>query len=174
MGNTKTKIMHLVALGALAVMGSACSVGRKSAAAGLNKDKYSDAVVLNRVLDQGAVYPHYGEFQLQLNLTQNFAYLDVLSLASGWTPSITYRVLAKRYDGSWWILAEGLDASPGETVEIDPSNGHKIFEYTEWVVEFETGTYGVKYSYLDPDARIVQDAVRWPELDAYLAKNNSR
>ncbi|MEO5668704.1 MAG: hypothetical protein ABIR96_11650 [Bdellovibrionota bacterium] len=161
--------MHAVLVGTLLLMGSACSVGRKSAAAGLNRDQLSEAVVLNRVLDNGNIYPHYGEFQLQLNLDKNFAYLDVQSMADGWTASITYRVVAKRYDGTWWVLAEGLDAAPGQTIEVDAHTGHKIYEYTEWVVEFERGTYGKAYDYLDPDARMVQDTVYWPQLDAALA-----
>ena len=168
MGNTMRKLIHAALLGTTLLMGSACSVGRKSAAAGLNRDRLSESVVLNRVLDNGALYPHFGEFQLQLNLDKNFAYLDVQSLADGWTPAITYRVIAKRHDGTWWILAEQLDASPGQTVEIDAQQGHKIFEYTEWIVEFERGTYGVEFTPLDPDARIVQDTVLWPELDEYL------
>ncbi len=90
-------------------------------------------------------------------------------MAQGWTPSITYRVLAKRYDGSWWILAEQLDAAPGQTVEIDAQQGHQIFEYIEWVIEFERGDYGVAYNYLDPEARIVQDTIRWRALDEYLS-----
>jgi hypothetical protein len=168
MGFSVRQFIHAALLGSTLLMGSACSVGRKSAAAGLNRDRLSESVVLNRVLDNGSVYPHFGEFQLQLNLDKNFAYLDVQSMADGWTQSITYRVIAKRHDGSWWILAEGLDASPGETVEIDAHQGHKIFEYVEWIVEFERGTYGVSYNYLDPDARVVQDTVYWPQLDAWL------
>jgi len=168
MGMKTRQLIHAILLGSTLLMGSACSMGRKSAAAGLQKASYSEAFVLNRVYDGGAEYPHYGEFQLQLNLTQNFAHLDVLAMTEGWTSDITYRVVAKRHDGTWWILAEELDASPGQSIEIDAQQGHKIFEYTEWVVEFERGTYGVSYDYLDPDARIVQDTIYWPALDEYL------
>lgn len=163
------QVIHGVLLGTTLLMGTACSLGRKSAAAGLVKSQLSEAVVLNRVYDRGAEYPHFGEFQLQLNITQNFAYLDVLAMTEGWTSDITYRVLAKRHDNTWWILAKELSASPGQTIEIESQQGHKIFEYTEWVVEFERGTYGVDYEYLDPDARIVQDTFHWPQLDEYLS-----
>jgi hypothetical protein len=165
-------IFHGALLGATLLMTSACSMGRKSASAGLNRDRYSETVILDRIFDKGVVYPHYGEFQLQLNLDKNYAYLDVLEMASGWTPSISYRVIVKRYDGKWWILAEQLDASPGQTIEIDALQGHQIFEYVEWIVEFERGEYGSAYNYLEPDARIVQDTIHWRALEEFL--QNSR
>lgn len=154
-------------------MTSACSMGRKSSSAGLRRDKLSESVVLNRVIDNGTLYDHLGEFQIQLNLDKNFAYLDVLAMGDGWNASSawhTYRIMAKRHDGQWWVLAKGLSAAPGETIEVDAHTGHKIFEYTEWLVEFEYTDPYVKSAYFDTSTRIVQETIYWPELDDYLAQ----
>jgi hypothetical protein len=168
------KIISWMGLGLLLLVSSACSMGRKSSAAGLNKDRLSQAVLLNRVLDQDVVYDHLGEFQLQLNLDKNFAYLDVLAMGEGWNPDNqwhSYRILARRHnDGQFWLLAKGLRAGPGETIEVDAHVGHKIFEYVEWIVQFEYSAPYVKAAYGDLDTRIVQDTIYWPELDDYLAK----
>lgn len=166
------KMVSFLGLGALLLLSTACSVGRKGSSAGLNKDRLSESVVLNRVFDNGLVYDHLGEFQMQLNLDKNFAYLDVLALGEGWDPSSpwhTYRILAKRHDGKWWLLAEGLNAAPGETIEIDAHQGHKIYEYVEWIIEFEYQEAGVKTAHFNEDTRIVQESIYWPELDEELA-----
>lgn len=152
----------------LIILFSACSQGRKSLNAGNNQDQLSDVVLLDRVFDNGAVYPHYGEFQLQLNLDRNFAYLDVYGMADGWDASMTYRVLAKRYTGDWYILAEGLSAGPGQTLEIRAEQGQQIYQYTEWIIEFEKQEAFLDFNYLDPDARIVQETTNWPELEQEL------
>ena len=156
---------HLAIFGLVLVLG-ACSQGRKSLSAGLNDDRMTDAVVLNRVLDDGMIFDHYGVFQLQLNIDQNFAWVDVLQMADGWNRSITYRILARRYnDAEFWVLAEGLSAAPGQTVEIDAIAGHKIYHYTEWAIEFEYMEYGVQFMPGAKNSRIVQDTINWPELD---------
>ena len=159
------RLFSVMGLSLVLVMASACSQGRKSLSAGSNSDRVSEAVVL----DYNDGFEVYGEFQLQLNLDKNFAYLDVLAMAEGWSPDYSYRVMAKRYTGEWFIIAEGLTASPGQTVNIGATQGHRIYEYTEWIIAFEYQEFDLLYDWNDASSYMVHETTYWPELERQLA-----
>jgi hypothetical protein len=143
----------------------ACGLGRKADGAGLNRDRLSKARQLCTINDNGVEYDPMGCFQLQLNIDGNFAYLDVLEMGEGWDASQSYRVLAFKSGGARpWVLKRGVAAGPGQTVEVEAYTGHKIWEYVEWVVEFEYGEMGLPYDDGAGAARIAQDVFAWDDV----------
>jgi len=162
----------LVLMGAL--LTGACSLGRKAAGAGLGNDRLSETRLLCAINTGNDVSDAYGCFQLQLNVDHNFAYFDVLDMGEGWTSRQSYRILVYHTGESRpWVLARGLSAGPGQTIELDPLTGHNVWDYEEWVVEWEYGDYGVPYNDGAAAARIAQDLFAWDEVFSMLETSSS-
>ncbi|NCN42263.1 hypothetical protein GW916_13550 [bacterium] len=161
------RILTSISLGLLMLtMVPGCSQGRKSLSAGSGGDRLSEVVLL----DYNEGDPVYGNFQLQLNLDKNFAYLDVLALANGWTPNDTYKVFARYKDEYTWVkLATGLNAGPGQTVQISAYKGHKIYEYTAYIIAWEYREAYTPFADNDVDSYMVQEEVLFQE---YILKNS--
>jgi hypothetical protein len=149
----------------LMLLTGACGLGRKADGAGLKRARLSEARSLCTINDNGTTYDPMGCYQLQLNLDDNFAYLDVLEMGEGWDASQSYRVLAFRAgEARPWVLKRNVTAGAGQTVEVDAYTGHNIWDYVEWVVEFEYGELGLPYDDGAGAARIAQDVFDWSEV----------
>jgi hypothetical protein len=148
----------------LAMSLGACSQGRRSMLAG-NEDELWGAQDLCQNANGAELL---GCFQLQLDITGNFAYLDVLEL--GFDPGqIPYRVLARRSgDSVFHVLGDNITTAAGGTVQLPAINGHYIEEYEEWRVELSTNfdNSGFQTSAAaGTGIPVAQVIVLWPELN---------
>lgn len=104
---------------------------------------------------------------IQLNITDNLAYIDVQQL--GFDPAtMPYRVYARRSNESTFsLLADNVTVPAGGSFQVNALNNVYIEEYQEWIIEVG--------STLDPNG-FVQSAqplqgtiaaraiIQWPEL----------
>jgi len=110
---------------------SACSQTRT----GLG-GRYEDVYLLNPVsLCSNGGGELRGCFDLQLNMTDNFAYLDVVDVTQD-VANHPMRIMARTADSNGFdVLAESVTLTPGQSIQIAPLNGRRIYEYTEWYIE---------------------------------------
>lgn len=105
---------------------------------------------------------------IQLNITDNLAYVDVTSLKFD-PAAVPYRMYARRsQDSTFVMLAENITAPAGSSFEIHPLKNHYIEEYEEWVIDlstsFDTNGFEMQASPLQ-GIIAARSIIYWPELD---------
>lgn len=155
------KLSAFVGLFAITLSLGACAQSRGSYA-GVN-DELWQPLSLCAPAEEA---PLLGCFELQLNITGNSAYLDVLEL--GFDPAQdSYRVLARRAgDSVWHLLADKITAAQGGSTTVKAKAGHYIEEYEDWRVELTTGLNGLNIVNVPAGQGIpvAQARMDWAEL----------
>ena len=157
-----TRLGHSLALLMLLALG-ACSQDRKSSSSLLKTDE----IWAEQSLCSNNGQASSGCFNIQLNITQNFAWVDVQSLPNILASGVSYRVLA-RYDGTstYDVLSDNESVPAGSTFEVHPISGRFIEGYVDW--RFETtgipGSGIVNPAAPGSGVVLAQGTINWPEL----------
>jgi len=151
---------------ALLMLASACSQSRQGIGNRGSTDEIWEPLSLcvNKAPDVAL-----GCFEVQLNITQNLAYVYVgkLGFDAGKYP---YRVLARPTgDASFHLLRDGITTSVGGEFEAPAKSGHYIEDYEEWMVEAPVARSPSGAGFIPAGAgagiKVVDAILNWPELD---------
>lgn len=163
--------MKKLSLLLLATMTVSCAQSRR----GVNGYKVEDVVYLApQCMDQTMTGNLQGEFCIEVNLTDNLAYVDVYALSVD-PREQPYRVMAKKEgDDKYDILASGVTSDVGSFFVVEPSNGF-ITDYYEWYIETELEAYPGADLYRDRvepglGLPLVHSYVEYPDLLDTLAE----
>lgn len=122
MGNLLSKAL----LGFVVLTGLAnCSQNRRAFDEGSTAELWTAAEVCSELAC----------FQIQPDITNNKAYVDVIDIA--YDPAeVSYRVLVRRQgDTVWHLVKDNVSVDIGGSFEFTALNGHRIHEYEEYAFE---------------------------------------
>jgi hypothetical protein len=80
-------------------------------------------------------------FQIQPDITNNKAYVDVIDIAYD-PKEVSYRVLVRRQNDSvWHLVKDNVSVDIGGSFEFTALNGHRIHEYEEYAFELTAAPF---------------------------------
>lgn len=160
------KALIKVLLVAVGLQLGACAQSRRSVSGGMSN--YWEALEVCSV--NGDFDSASGCFNVQLDVTKNIIYVDVLDLA--FDPSqVSYRILARRTgDQVFTVLKDKVTASSGEEIIIkNIKGGILVEEYEEFLFELTVSQtdFGVSSETAAPGKGlpIARDFTYWTELE---------
>ena len=153
----------LVATFTMLLILGACAQSRKSSSGAISELWQPQALCTNadglKVL---------GCFSIQLDISNNKAFVDVTDIGDLNPDQYPYRVLGHLPSGEWHVLADNVRTRTGGTFEAHAGKNAYIEGYDHWIVELSVNRDSSGYNFVSVEAGkglpMAQAIMDWPEL----------